>query len=167
MVGPAGSPICIAYADVTLTWSKVKLTDLLKFRKLLFSTSISSAILACSWKLMVDYDCMGPSPQLFGIRFLNFCPSWGHVTSEFTNCWHHQNSLLFISTLAEARSLWLCLHVGRNKPCMLAVMTVSPLAGLSGSIPSQQIGLGNISTIVLSGTSGNQYCRFYCMGVLM
>jgi len=47
------------------------------------------------------------------------------------------------------------------------VMTVSPLAGLSGSIPSQQIGLGNISTIVLSGTSGNQYCRFYCMGVLM
>jgi len=41
-----GSPICIAHTDVTLTLSKVKVTELLKFRKLHSSTSTSSAILA-------------------------------------------------------------------------------------------------------------------------
>ena len=68
MVGNAGSPICIVHADMTLTWSKVKVkvTDLLKFHKFCFSTSISSAILACSSKLTVDYDSMAPSLQLFG-----------------------------------------------------------------------------------------------------
>jgi len=36
MVGHAGSPICIAHTDVTLTSSKVEVIDLLKFRKLHF-----------------------------------------------------------------------------------------------------------------------------------
>ena len=36
MVGHAGSPICIAHTDVTLTSSKVEVIDLLKFRKLQF-----------------------------------------------------------------------------------------------------------------------------------
>ena len=76
MVRHAGSPVCIAHADMTLTWSKVKVTDLLKFRKLHFSASISSSILACSSKLVVDYDSMGPNLQLFGARFLNFSTSW-------------------------------------------------------------------------------------------
>jgi len=57
-------------------------------------------------------------------------PVAGHVTSKFAKCWYHQNRLRFISALAEARSLLLWLQVGRNKPCMLAAMTVSPLAGL-------------------------------------
>jgi len=52
---------------------------------------------------------------------------WSSANCTFL-CWHHQNSLPFISALAGARSLWLWLHVGRNTPCMLAAMTVSPLA---------------------------------------
>jgi len=53
-VGRAGSRTRTEYADVTLTRPKVKVkvTGLLNFRKLHFSTLISSAILACSSKLM-------------------------------------------------------------------------------------------------------------------
>jgi len=86
MVGHAGSPICIAHADMTLTWSKVKV------KSLTFSSSTNCTFLR----------------------------------------WHHQNSLPFIFVLAEARSLWLWLHVVRNKLCMLAARTVSSLVGLSG-----------------------------------
>ena len=121
------SPICIAHPDMTLTWSKVKVTDLVKFRKFYFSVSFSSTILACSWKLMVDYDSIGPSLQLFGARFLNFSPVGGHMTPKFVKRWHHQNPLGFISAQLAARSLWLWLQVGRNKPCTLAAMTASPL----------------------------------------
>jgi len=102
------------------------LSILHKFQMAIFPYS-PSAILACSSKLMVDYDSMGPSLQQFGARFLNFSPVCSHVTLKFAKRWHHQNSLRFISALAEARSLWLWLQVGRNKPCMLAAMTVSPL----------------------------------------
>ena len=65
MVGFAGSPICIVHVDLTLTGSKVKIKviELLKFQRLYFSRSVSSAILAWSSKLMVDYDIMGPSLQ--------------------------------------------------------------------------------------------------------
>jgi len=58
MVGQVGSPISIAHTDVTLTWSnvKVKVTDFLKFRKLHFSTSTSSAISAWGSQRMGDYD---------------------------------------------------------------------------------------------------------------
>ena len=61
-------------SSVTSTRSKVKIkvTELPKFRKVHFSRSISSATLALSSKLMVDYDNMGPSLQLIGARFLNF-----------------------------------------------------------------------------------------------
>jgi len=60
--------------NVTLTRSMInmKVTELLKIGKLHFSRSISSAILAWSSKLMVDYDSMGPSLQLVQARFLNF-----------------------------------------------------------------------------------------------
>ena len=61
-----------------------------------------------------------------------------HVTSKFTQCWYHQNSLHFIFALAEARSLWLWLQVGRSKPCVLAAMIISPPAGLfcrTGALP--------------------------------
>jgi len=43
---------------------KVKVTELLKLRKLYFSTSIFSAVLAWSSKLMVDSDSMALSLQL-------------------------------------------------------------------------------------------------------
>jgi len=59
---------------MTSTRSKVKInfSELLNFRKLRYSRSISSAILAWSRKLMIDYDSMGPNVQLIGARFLNF-----------------------------------------------------------------------------------------------
>jgi len=57
-------------------------------------------------------------------------PVGGHVTSKVVKCLYHQNPLCFVSLLAEARSLWLWLQVGRNRPCTLVAMTVSPLAGL-------------------------------------
>jgi len=125
--------ICIAHTDVTLTWSKVKVNvaDLLNFRKLYFSTSTSSAILAWRSQLMGHYDSMGPSLQLFGVIFLNFSLSWrsrDFEVREMLISHYHQNQLRFISALAEDRSLWLWLQVGNNKPCILAAMTVSPLA---------------------------------------
>ena len=62
------------HISVISTWSKVKVkvTGLLKCRKLHFSKSISSAILAWSSKLMVDHNIMGHSLQLVGARFSNF-----------------------------------------------------------------------------------------------
>jgi len=65
---------CIVHVDVILTRSKVKVkvTGLMKFQKLHFSTSISSAILAWTSKLMVDYDSTGPSLERVRARFLNF-----------------------------------------------------------------------------------------------
>jgi len=87
MVGHAGSPVCTAHTDVTVTSSKVKVKvpDLLTFPKLHFSTSTSSAIFALR-SLMGNYDSMGPSLQLFGSRFLKFSPLGGHVTSKFAKC---------------------------------------------------------------------------------
>jgi len=74
MVVHAGSPTPIVHVDVTLTRCKfkVKVTGLLKFRKLHFSRSISSAILAWSSKLMVDHDTTRPSVQPVGAEFSNF-----------------------------------------------------------------------------------------------
>jgi len=45
---------------------KIKVTELLKLRKLHFSRPIVSAILAWSSKLMVDYNNMEPSLWLVG-----------------------------------------------------------------------------------------------------
>jgi len=74
MVGHAGCHTCIVHVDVTLTGSKVKVKvmGLIKFQKLHFSVSISSAILAWSSKLMHDHDSTGTSLQLVRVRFLNF-----------------------------------------------------------------------------------------------
>jgi len=59
------------HTRMTSTRSKVKVTELLKLRKLYFSMSISSTV-AWSSKLMNDYDTMGPILQLVGAQFLNF-----------------------------------------------------------------------------------------------
>ena len=60
--------------SMTSTRSKVmvKVTELLKFRKLHHSRSISSAIFVWSSKLTVVGDSMGSGLQLVGARFLNF-----------------------------------------------------------------------------------------------
>ena len=83
MVGHAGNSTGIVHAHVTLTPSKVKVkvTELVKLRKLHFSRSISSAISAWSSKLMVDGHSMGPGLQLVGARFLNF--HLGKLSREF------------------------------------------------------------------------------------
>jgi len=54
--------------SVTSTLSKVKVTELMKFRKLHFSRSIFSAIFAWSSKLMIDDDSMGLVLQLTACR---------------------------------------------------------------------------------------------------
>jgi len=72
MPGQACSPTRIVFVDMTLTRSKVKVTELVKLRKLQFSRSVSSTIIAWSSKLMVGSDHMGPVLQLVGARFSNF-----------------------------------------------------------------------------------------------
>jgi len=68
-------------SSMTLTRSEVKVTELLKLRKLQFSRSITSAILAWSSKLMVDGDSMGPGLRLVRAWFLNFL--LGKLSREF------------------------------------------------------------------------------------
>jgi len=87
MVGHVGSSIYVAHTDVTLTLSKfkVKVTDL-NFRKLHFSTSTSSAILAWRSQLMSNYDSMAPRRQFFRARFLNFSPIWRSRDFEVARC---------------------------------------------------------------------------------
>jgi len=79
------------------------------------------------WVIMIVWDLAYSFSEPY---FWIFLGVGGCVSSKFAKCWDHQNPLHFISALAEARSLLLWLQVGRNKPCMLAAMTVSPLAGL-------------------------------------
>ena len=81
-----GRPRPDVRTSVTSTRSKVKVkvTELPKLRKVHFSRSISSAILAWSSKLMVDGHSMGPGLQLVGARFLNFL--LGKLSQEFKLC---------------------------------------------------------------------------------
>ena len=89
MVGQAGSPTRLMYADMILTRSKVKVkvTKDLNFRKLPVSAhfrSISSAPFAWNSKLMAADDSMGPALQLFQDRFSNFL--LGKLSREFKLC---------------------------------------------------------------------------------
>ena len=67
-----GRPRPLMRTSVTSTRSKVKVKvmELPKLRKVHFSRSISSAILAWSSKLMVDGHSMGPALQHVRARFL-------------------------------------------------------------------------------------------------
>jgi len=76
--------------SMTSTWSgvkvKVKVTELLTFRKPHFSGSISSAIFAWTSKLMVGGDGMGPGLQLVWAHFrISFYESY-HWSSNFAEC---------------------------------------------------------------------------------
>ena len=111
MVGHAGSPIM---RMLIWPWPDPRS----RLRSLAFSIFANCTFyvyllrhFAWSSKLMVDYDTMGPSLQLFEARFLiSPLPVGGHVTSKFVKCWYHQNPLGFIFTLPAARSLWLWLQ---------------------------------------------------------
>jgi len=111
MVGHAGarSSICIAHTDVTLTWSKVKVTDLLKFRKLLLYVYLLLFWRGAHnwWVITIVRDLVYSFSELY---FWISPPVGGHVTSKFAKYWYHQNSLRFISALGDARSLWLWLR---------------------------------------------------------
>ena len=133
MVGQASSSMCIAHTDMTLTWSKVKLkvTDLLKFRKFHFSTSPPLFwrgahnwwVITIVWDLVYSFS----EPD-----FWISPPVGGHVTSNFAKCCYHQNSLRFISALAESKIKLVVVIAGRpqqlNKPSTLVAMTVGPIA---------------------------------------
>jgi len=129
MVRHTGSPTCIVHADMTFTRSKVKVkvTDFVNFRKLHYSTF---CIGAQNWWLITTVPVWDLVYSCSAIDFWISLPVGGHMTSKFAKWWYHQNQLRFISTLPAARSLWLWLQVGRNKPCTLAAMTVNTLAGL-------------------------------------
>jgi len=60
---------------------KVKVTELVKLRKLHFCRFISSAVFAWSSKLIADSDSMGPDVQLIGARYSNFL--LGKLPQEF------------------------------------------------------------------------------------
>jgi len=123
MVWYAGSrsPICILHAVMTLTNPRSRWWGLpirLYVQKLNFSMHIST-ILACSSKLMVDYDSTGPSLQLFIARFLNFFSVSYHMTSNFTECRYNRTFKGHISVLLEARVTWLGMLVVLYLLCLL------------------------------------------------
>jgi len=121
-VGHAASPTGIVHAGVMLTWSKVKVKV-----KVTDSISANCAFLRLS-----------PLP------FWPVAQNWWLITSQISelvpqlavtwlrSSWNVDITIIHwvLSALPAARSLWLWLQVGRNKPCMLVVMTVSPLMGL-------------------------------------
>ena len=72
---------------------KIKVTELLKFRKLHFSRSLSSSILVWSSKLMVDCDSMGPSLYLSEPDFL--------ISSQKAITWLHTLWNINITGLSE------------------------------------------------------------------
>jgi len=115
--------------SLTLTQSKVKIkvTDLLKFWKLHFFMCISSAILAWSSKLMVDYDSMGPIVQLIRARFLSFLFSklshdfklHGNCTNQKTTTYGKILKILLRKDLLQHR-LTCCVHIlwnSANRKC--------------------------------------------------
>jgi len=103
------------------TWSKVKIkvTELLKLWKLHSSKSVSSAIVAWSSKLMVDYDNTGPSLQLIRAHFLNFLLSNLSRLQTSRNIDTTGLSKGHISLLLEARVTWLGMLVVLYVLCML------------------------------------------------
>jgi len=100
---------------------KVKVMELLNFRKLHFSRSISSAIFAWSSKLMTENDSMGPGLQLIGVRFSNFL--FRKLSREFRlhGMSISQNSNGHISVLHEATVTWLSVLVVLHVLCMLVL----------------------------------------------
>jgi len=133
MVGHAGSPMCIVHAYLTAYyprsrsrsrgfWNSENCTFLhlspLPFWR---GAQIWWLIITIVWDLVYSFS----EPDLLISPAVG-----GHVTSRFLKCWYHQNTLGFISTLPEARSLWLWMQVGHIKLCKLAGMNVSPLPRL-------------------------------------
>jgi len=71
MVGYAGSPTYTAYADMTLTWSKVKVTGLLNFRQLA-KPCMLAAMTAAPLRGFLVYNIVHVMQSV--VRFI--CSSW-------------------------------------------------------------------------------------------
>jgi len=138
---------------------KVKVTELPKLRRVHFSRSIFSAVLAWSSKLIVDGHSMGPELQLVGARLLNFL--LGKLSREFklrpmsifleiqTAIFRYCVMLLHSHMVGQTGSPTYTVYVDMTltrskvkikvtehlnfrqlaKPCMLAAMTAAPLRG--------------------------------------
>ena len=98
MVGPAGSPTCTVYVDVTLTRSKVKVKDHLNFRQLLINAHFQVYLLRHFRVELID--SMGPGLQLVRARFSNFLV--GKVSLEFKlhgmSIFHHIQMATYFGT---------------------------------------------------------------------
>ena len=114
-----GRPRPDVHTSMTRSKVKIKVTELLKFRKLHFSTSIFSTILAWSSKLMVDYDNMGPNLQLVRARFLNFLLSRLSCDFKLRGMSILRTSKGQISILLEAGVTWSGVLVVLYVLCML------------------------------------------------
>ena len=131
-----GRPRPLMRTSVTSTRSKVKVkvTELPKLRKVHFSRSISSAILAWSSKLTVDVDSIGPGLQPVEARFSNFFLGITITTvhtSQNVDISRHSNGHIFDldAIKGQCQSHGLLNFRKLAKPCMLAAMTAAPLRG--------------------------------------
>jgi len=103
-------PTRTVYVDVTLTRSKVKVTDHLNFRQLPINAHFQVYILChfrMELKMMVDIDSMGPLLQLVEGRFSNFL--LGKVSLEFKlhgMSIFHDIQWPHISVLGDATVTW-------------------------------------------------------------
>ena len=99
-------------------------TDLLQLRKLHFSTSVSSTVLARSSKLMVDGDSMGPGLQLVRARFSNLL--LGKLSREFKLCRMSWNSNGHALVVRGDTVRWLGMLVVLHVLCMLMWLRPDP-----------------------------------------
>jgi len=87
----------------------------LKFWKLHFSMSTSSAILACHSQLMGDYNSTGPSVSFSEPGFWISPTLSSHMTSKFAKCWHHRKMLI------SRESTAFYLRAGRGKKLVIVI----------------------------------------------
>jgi len=105
-------------------WCEVKVTALLQLRKLHFSTSVYSTVLARSSKLMVDGDSMGPGLQLVRARFSNLL--LGKLSREFKLCRMSWNSNGHALVVRGDTVRWLGMLVVLHVLCMLMWLRPDP-----------------------------------------
>jgi len=105
--------------SVTSTRSevKVKVTELPKLRKVHFSTSISSAILAWSSKLMVGGHRTGPAYRSQSFEFPSRKAITRVRTSSSIDIWRNSNG--HISVVRDTTVTWLSVLVVLHVLCML------------------------------------------------
>ena len=135
---------------------KIKVTELLQFRKLHFSRPVSSAIFAWNSKLMVDYDSMGPSLQRVRDQFLNFLLSM--LSRDFKLC--RVSSLQdFQMAIFSKHEQQTWVHV---RYMLLPVHLSVCLSSVTFVRPTQAVQIfGNISTALGTMPSADIHWKFH------